>query len=446
MMSAVETTRQAKLKAHRDAVLSELLAHVERRAPLVILRAPPGSGKTYASTYALALSVRQGRRVAVATFTNAQADELAARLAKRFPSVCVVRWVKSGGESEADCSGARVVDDSKDIPAGPCVVVATATKWAMSKPPTFDALFVDEAWQITWADFTLLGKLAPTFVLVGDPGQIEPVVTTDVARWETSRRPPHRAAPDVLLADGGTAPVLLSLPVTSRLPYDSARLVQRFYDFEFDSWCDEGERSLSLSKRAGGAKGDAIDAALESLGSGSVTALTLPTPDEGPSEDDPDLALTVADLVRRALARGATAVDREGARVLAPEHIGVVATHRAMNARIALALGELAGRVKVDTPERWQGLERELMVAVHPLSGTRDLSGFGLTTGRLCVMASRHKYGLVLVSRDHVGDTLRACVPPADHRLGTEDDAGRGLARHEGVWQWLVERGRVVAA
>ena len=46
-----------------------------------------------------------------------------------------------------------------------------------------------------------LSAVAPRFVLVGDPGQIPPVVAIDVARWQTSRRPPHAPAPEVILRD-----------------------------------------------------------------------------------------------------------------------------------------------------------------------------------------------------------------------------------------------------
>ena len=102
---------------------------------------------------------------------------------------------------------------------------------------------------------------------------------------------------------------------------------------------------------------------------------------------------------------GRTVVTEDGARPLAPEDIGLSATHRVMNTRMLDALGDLAGQgVRVDTPERWQGLEREVMIVVHPLSGVVRPSAFDLSTGRLCVMASRHRVGLVMVTRDHVGD------------------------------------------
>src|SRR5207249_8262289 len=63
--------------------------------------------------------------------------------------------------------------------------------------------------------------------------------------------------------------------------------------------------------------------------------------------------------------------------------------------------------VRVDTPERWQGLECKVMVVVHPLSGVLRPSAFDLETGRLCVMASRHRAGMVVLSRDHLENTLK---------------------------------------
>jgi hypothetical protein len=98
-----------------------------------------------------------------------------------------------------------------------------------------------------------------------------------------------------------------------------------------------------------------------------------------------------------------------------------------MNGVIESALGSLRGLVRVDTPERWQGLERKVMVVVHPLSGVVSPSGFDLGTGRLCVMASRHRAGLVVVSRDHIPDMV-----------------GRGHFDHLAFWERLESDGRVL--
>src|SRR5205823_2037804 len=118
-------------------------------------------------------------------------------------------------------------------------------------------------------------------------------------------------------------------------------------------------------------------------------------------------------------------------RALRPVDIGVAATHRAMNSAILKALHRsLRSEVRVDTPERWQGLERKVMIVIHPLSGVVHPSSFDLETGRLCVMASRHQSGLVLLSRNHVPDTLEAHIPRAEQAVGRPDITGRGHERH----------------
>jgi hypothetical protein len=437
---------QEHLAPRRRAVLAALLEHVERRGPLLVLKAPPGSGKTYVMLRAVALAAHRRQRVAVATQTNAQADDLCRRLAQDFPRIAVVRYAsaaRTAVDLGASVAWARA---GKEVPSGPAVVVGTTSKWAASTvDEPYDFLFVDEAWQTAWADFMTLAAVAPRFVLVGDPGQIPPVVSIEVARWQTSRRPPHAPAPGVILGDRSLAPTALSLPVTTRLPPDTAALVRAFYDFDFDAWSAPGERRL-VAGAAGSGSGE--DRAIDLLAGGSVAVLTVPTPDAGPPlEEDVELAAKAAAVARRLLERGATLVTEDGERALAPGDIGLCASHRVMNTRMLDALGGLAtSGVRVDTPERWQGLERQVMIAVHPLSGVVRPTAFDLSTGRLCVMASRHRVGLVLVTWDHVGETLAAYLPVADQAVGLPDEAGRGHAQHLQVWEQLANGGRVVGA
>src|SRR5277367_1429705 len=247
---------QQHLAPKRRAVLAALLAHVEQRDPLLILKAPPGSGKTYVMLRAVALAAHRRQRVAVATQTNAQADDLCRRLAQDFPRVAAVRYASAARamvDLGASIAWARA---GRDVPSGPTVVVGTTSKWAASTiDEPYDFLFVDEAWQTSWADFMTLSAVAPRFVLVGDPGQIPPVVSIDVARWQTSRRPPHAPAPDVILRDRSLPARALSLPLTTRLPHDTAAMVRAFYDFDFDAWSAPGERRL-VAGAAGARRGE----------------------------------------------------------------------------------------------------------------------------------------------------------------------------------------------
>jgi hypothetical protein len=125
--------------------------------------------------------------------------------------------------------------------------------------------------------------------------------------------------------------------------------------------------------------------------------------------------------------------------------VGIAATHRVVNTAIWQALPErLRGEVVVDTPERWQGLQRKVMIVVHPLSGVMAPSAFDLETGRLCVMASRHRAGLIVVSRDHVRSTLETHIPAAEQPVGRPDVTGRGHQANLRFWEGMEEANRVV--
>jgi len=384
--------------------------------------------------------------VAVATPTNAQADEICRRLTRDHPRTACVRFAADGMSAPAGWPTAVTwVTDTGALPTRPAVVVATAAKWGLvNLAHPFDILFLDEAWQLSWADFMLLGQVAGRFVLIGDPGQIPPVVTIDVSRWETAPRPPHRAAPEVILADP-TIPVLrFSLPATRRLPYDTAGLIRPFYDFEFGSWAGPGERRVRARRNSRGA----VDKAIDLLEGASTVGYMMPTPPGGPPlEKDDEVAEIAVEIVNRLLGREAVVQVDGKEDALRPDDIGICATHRVMNTAIELRLPVASRRrVRVDTPERWQGLERMVMVIVHPLSGVTRPSPFDLDTGRLCVMASRHKAGVILLTRDHLSQTLRDHLPVADQAVGRPDACGIGHARNLALWTELENRSRVVAA
>ena len=442
---------RAALEAKGRRLLAELAAYLDSSGSLAIVKAPPGSGKTHLLLHTVSHCVRRGLRVAVATQTNTQADDICRRMAQDHRGVPAYRFLAAGGDDPGLPASVRVVRQRDGLPASPSVSVGTTAKWALTTlDEPFDILFVDEAWQMAWADFMLCGLVSGRFVLIGDPGQIPPTVTVPVQRWETSPRAPHQAAPQLLLDDPSAARLAFvgDLPACRRLPADAVDLVRPFYDFGFEAWARDGERSVDPGRRRG--RSNDVDAAIELLAAGSVAAFTIATPAEGPPlEEDMELAHAAARLAARLLERGARAVDGDGGQPerLRPADIGLAATHRVMNAAMTQALPDaLRHDVRVDTPERWQGLERKLMIIVHPLSGVTRPSAFDLETGRLCVMASRHRAGMVIVTRDHVPDTLADYVPSAEQAVGRPDVSGRGHHQHYEFWDRLERNGRVAWA
>lgn len=430
-----------------DEVRRALLEAVLSNEPLTIVKAPPGSGKTRLTLDAAALLLDEKARVAIVAQTNSQADDICRRFVEDF-GANVVRFHSGTGLRPSGLpDGVQLVSKSAWLPTGPIVAVGTSAKWGLTGIPAarFDWLLVDEAWQLSYADFMLMQKVAPRFVMVGDPGQILPVVSIDASRWEVADTPPHRPAPQILIEQHEqTQPRVLELPATWRLPPDSALVVNEFYDFKFESAVGPGERSFSIGQREGKSEYDPV---IEMLESGSMVGVTLPTPEGGPPlEEDREVAVAAAELVRRILSSDVTLrIDGED-RALEAADIGMVATHRVMNTRMREALPPpVASEIMVDTTERWQGLQRPIMIAIHPVSGVTDPGVFDLETQRLCVMASRHQIGLIIVTRDHLPRTLHELTPSATQHPGRPDASGDGREKHEQFWGDLERAGRVVA-
>ncbi len=415
-----------------------------------VVKAPPGSGKSFHLLESLDEALNEGRRIAIAAQTNNQVNDLCIRFGMRYPSQSVIRFSsKSFNEPDNFPDNVTVVTDKKDLPAGACTIVTTCSKLGTTElAAPFDILLIDEAWQMTWATFLTLRTTAPRYVLIGDPGQIPPTVTVDCDRWETSATAPHYPAPQILLGIDGLAGQITKLELDKcwRLPHDSVLAVQMFYDFEFGAVAVPGERFLRATKPG---KGLSTDSAIDLLGDHSTVILTYPTEETGaPIETDQELASFISELVSTLLERQCliSTSDKEVSdpRRLTADDIGIVSTHNQMNTAISSTLSGAARAIRVTTPERWQGLERPVMIAVHPLSGVSVPSSFDLETGRLCVMASRHRSACIFVTRDHVGQTLATRLPTGDHALGAEDTSGRGHAQHTSFWEYHEKRGLII--
>lgn len=236
-----------ELDAEYAKLQSDLTAYLTgdgRR--LAIVKAPPGSGKTHDRGFE-----RAGRRW--------YADRR--RGANQQPGKRHLRTVRAeppGGARQPlrerrSCSAGDFPDsvfwitDKDSLPTTAGVVGITTAKWALTDLPhsRTDLLAIDEAWQMAWADLMQCATISEHFMMIGDPGQIPPVVSMD-AHWETSPRAPHKAAPEVVLGEAAyeTLWFLGSLPTCRRLPAESVPFVRPFYDFEFEAYVSDGVSGL----------------------------------------------------------------------------------------------------------------------------------------------------------------------------------------------------------
>jgi DNA replication ATP-dependent helicase Dna2 len=149
-------------------------------SPVTLVQGPPGTGKTYVLARIVAALAASGQRVLVASYTHRAVNNALRMVALADPSLTVVKSGKSSGADDLRGTRVALVTSMKRLPAGrdPRRVVG-ATLFSLKavwEEDVFDVVVVDEAAQIplTYASCALLA--APRHVLVGDHRQLGPIV------------------------------------------------------------------------------------------------------------------------------------------------------------------------------------------------------------------------------------------------------------------------------
>ncbi|WP_406729815.1 AAA domain-containing protein [Streptomyces sp. GD-15H] len=422
-----------------DAILRDTLHGTARG---VVVDSPPGAGKSTLVVRAALELAEVGRPLMVVAQTNAQVDDLVLRLAEKNPGLPVGRLHSSDTDpydkALDELENVRKSAKAADL-AGLDVVISTAAKWAHVKgvEPWAHAI-VDEAYQMRSDALLAVAGLFERALFVGDPGQLDPFSIVGGEQWAGLSYDPSASAVTTLLAHNPELPQH-RLPVSWRLPASAAPLVSdAFYPYTpFRSGTGPGDRRLTLGVPPDGSGPDrVIDEAAES-GWGLLELPARHTP-----RTDPEAVRAVALVVRRLLDRkGASVSERSRAPIpLTADRIAVGTAHRDQAAAVRAALAELdVVDVTVDTANRLQGREFDVTVVLHPLSGRPDATAFHLETGRLCVLASRHRHACIVVCRAGVGDLLDAYPSTEPVQLGTLVKFPDGWEANHSVLAHLAE-------
>lgn len=375
--------------------------------PAVIVPSPPGAGKTrLVALLAAALAHRADLRIGIAAQTREQAVEIARRLGA-LSDLAKLAWSARNGQPDSGgtphVSGARV--RFPDATGG--IIIATTARWLYADPDQIgcDLMIIDEAWQATYADLGALGAYARQIVCVGDPGQIDPVVTGATSRWQSMSTAPHLPAPEALRAAHGNNIGVVTLRHTWRLgPATTALIQPAFYP------------ALPFTSRRPAEHLTGRDGQLPEISHQPITVTAGP--------GDPALVTACADRIGQLLAT--TLTTSGGRRPVTAADLAVVCAHVSQAAAVRASLADLPDLL-VGTANQLQGLERHAVVVLHPLAGYRDANAFTADTGRACVMLSRH--------RAHLSVILDTATPAV---LTTADPATPGITSHRALTQALL--------
>ncbi len=416
-----------------------VVAEAERTAEIAIADPPiresegseesmsPRPARRGAKTYLVARAVGQARarrlRVAVAAPTNEQAFGLVRTIAlhqggKGGQAVTIVP-AQAVSLPDAIQRLPGVQEREARAASRESLIVGTLSKlgdaFARGSLAAFDVLLLDESYQADAGKYYAVGDLAPVHLLVGDGGQISPFSTIkDPCRWRGLPEDPLQTAVGVLCRNhSGTA--VYGLPITRRLDGRAVRIARLFYpDLSFAPAVLPDVRELRLrTATATDPKLRKLDEALDLAGREGWAHVELPR--EAVLQADPKAVDLLARLVRRLFDRGPEVRCEREPRLgrLRPEQVAVGVSHNDQKDFVRVALDALGLEgVVVETANKLQGLEFEVVFVWHPLSGLPEADGFHLDPGRLCVLLTRHRQACIVVGRVGDRELLEDQIPP----------------------------------
>lgn len=375
---------------------------------------PPGAGKsTLVRNVAMRWAADGRPQLPVVTQTNSQADDLCADLSDECGDSGPAIGRLHGRNYVADprLAGTQVTFSPNISDLSHCdIVVAPARKWSFVSG-SWDAAIIDEVFQMRSDQLMPLGHLFRTLLVVGDPGQLNPFTTGSAELFRGRPSSPIVSAAEVLQETGHGGP-WLTLPVSWRLRPEAARLVSdSFYMNGFRSGVRRGVRQIHLSEVAATPlAGRALDKAATSGWA------FIELPGAHITRTDPEMVEMIAELAANIATSGFRYSDELCSQgELGSGDLAVVVAHRDQRGHLRARLdnvlmqrGLAPGSVVVDTANRLQGRQFQLVLAWHPLSGRRDATAFHLEAGRLCVMVSRHRLGCIVVARAGIRDQLES--------------------------------------
>lgn len=364
----------------------------QRIAPLLAkgvlpIQGPPGTGKTHTAARMICALVQQGKKVGVVANSHAVVRNLLDKVIEAADETdtdlcCIQRSKDKEGDSHRLRIAAKPADVFAALRNG--CHVAGGTAWLWSSPDAFgsvDALFVDEAAQMSLANVLAVSQAAAALILIGDPQQLDqPTQGSHPEGTDCSALQHLLHGHQTVGSDQG-----LFLAETWRLPPSiCAYTSELFY---------EGK----LRTRPG-SEGQAIVGAGPLSGSGLRYLAVEHSGNQSASVEE---AKAIASLVEELISANATWTDRNYAHPLTLDDILIIAPYNAQVYEIQRRLPA----ARVGTVDKFQGQEAAIaiysMATSSPDDAPRGME-FLYSPNRLNVATSRAKCLSILVASRNV--------------------------------------------
>ena len=369
------------------------------------IQGPPGTGKTYTAARMICALVRNKKKVGVTANSHAVIRNLLdavveAAEEEKQPLRCVQKVSEAPENAEGNpITQTDANDVLLDLLADGQAQVGAGTSWVWSREEfagSLDALFIDEAGQMSLANALAVAPAAANIVLLGDPQQLE--------------QPQQGSHPEG--ADASALERLLGGRQT--IPPDRGIFLRKTFRMHPDICAFTSE--LFYENRLT-SKPDLVNQAVSKAGELDGAGLRLiPVAHEGNQSSSVEEAERVAALHSQLLSGGAEWTDRHGeSRPLTEEDILIVAPYNAHLAEI----GKLLPRgARFGTVDKFQGQEAPVviysMATSSPEEAPRGME-FLYSLNRLNVATSRARCVSVLAASPLLFEP--ECKTPRQMRL-----------------------------
>jgi DNA replication ATP-dependent helicase Dna2 len=352
---------------------------------LHLIQGPPGTGKTLMLAHLARLLVADGRRVFVTALTHRAIHNALNKIPRVDDSIPVCKIGEGRHAGDLDVPNYERFDQSRfGENSGGYVIGATpfALQSRRLSGVEFDVVLFDEASQIT-LPLAIMGMLAGSkYIFIGDENQLPPV---------TAFSAPEAKPASIFgyLAGRGHETML---DVTYRLNDVLTQWPSRtFYHNELKPSAEAAQRRLNLSPEA-----TRWDLVLDP----ESPAVFLDLCHQNTTVRSRIEADIVMELILSLFMRD-----------VSPEDIGVVVPYRAQSRLIRSLIrrnlldSDLANRLVVDTVERMQGQEREVVIVSFATASAKfaaQVADFLFQPQRLNVAVTRPRTKLILVGSHHM--------------------------------------------
>lgn len=396
------------------------------RYGLSLIEGPPGTGKTHLLGWILIALIRNAQeagrplRIAVSALTHQAIDQVLLKVAKLvnaygledFPGRCVKwgRWDASRTESETEAENSQVSgfqvepsDNREDISASPYLILG-ATGYGLyglfesrhgTFPRFFDWVIFDEASQILVPQALLsliYGK--GNFLFLGDVNQLPPIVLGEYE--ETAETTELQKSILERLLDGYGPEQRVRLTLTYRMNEAICRFPSRmWYEGTLRPAPGNANSRVALKRPAPPStkhNPQTTDNILDRILDPEKPVVLVLANHEGCHQESE----TEVDIMARLAYRMMTRFQLE------PEQLAIISPHRAQNNAITKRLSGLIGSEAVlpliDTVERVQGAERDVILFGFTSSDPDHvMSEFLNNPNRFNVAITRARHKLIVV-------------------------------------------------